>query len=228
MNITESFISSLFAHLIFFLFLAAVSMRGTTILSGQRALSVDLTAGRSADAIARESADNIPPSESVELTQKEEIRPDAAIEDKTPPEVERPQESAAVNEASPETVPKTETAAEEDISLSGWQKELAVFHTKAFAQNLGTSIEQILNSEISRWKGGLPDGSYGRVKLYYSETGFFQQFEIESDSAGLKSILEQVQWAALPYPGKYYLKLRALDVRMLVVNGKSYIELALL
>jgi hypothetical protein len=157
-------------------------------------------------------------SEDIEATPLDaaqtEILPEAASENK-----ENLQPQAQENEHVLDALKEAESKQTQNNMLSHVYERMAVFHARAFANNVTSVIDSLLsitfmNKELKNFNGSL-----AIVLLQYTSTGLMGRIEIISESEELKSILETISWQSVPLPSAYLLKVKRLEVLVTIEDN---------
>lgn len=180
--------------------------------------SVDIVVGDAStetkEVLLKDSAKSEPVkiSEDIEAKPRDtELLPEAASEDK-----ENIQNQAQENER---VLDEAEGRQAQDIMLSHAYERMAVFHSRAFASNVTSVVDSLVNIAFMNKELKNLNGSWAVALLQYTSTGLMGGVVIISESEELKSILGTIDWRTVPLPSTYLLKVKRLEVLVTIENN---------
>lgn len=212
MNIRESFTYSFLIHFFCILILLAISSR--SVLNPISNWTVDIVVGDISTETREVLFKNNTKFEPIKISEDIEAKPldaeqteildETASEDK-----ENIQSQAQKNEDIPDAA---ESKQAQDIMLSHIYERMAVFHGRAFAHNVTSVVDSLIDITFIDKELKNLNGSWAVVLLQYTPTGLMGRIDIVSESEELRSILGTIDWQFVPLPSAYLLKVKRLEV----------------
>ncbi len=98
---------------------------------------------------------------------------------------------------------------------------LAAPAKSGFLNGMQSKLEALLAEKIKKETGIRYDGTAAKILLSYGPDGKLSGVRISSDSGGLKTLLEGIDWQAVPLPGVYRLSLKGLALNIRIEDGIS-------
>ncbi len=239
MGLKESCISSFFIHVVTILTVLAVSQYHSKMLAGNLAVTLSeedaLPKGKSVlvkSPVSEEKHDqqklaselqNIAAVAEVPAYGDADSGPDSFS---NPASLDPPQNNWAPA-ASPT---ETESNRLSEGPDSGANDEFLKIHAVAFMRKTGLWLQSFVHAGVTDSNSETINGAYARLIVHYGGNGVAKTIDVATNSDGLKTILEQIRWSALPSTTAYLLKYDSLDldIRIAIVNGYPLLYVAAL